>query len=260
MDYIAVALFAILGAVIGSFLNVCIDRLPVGQSLRRPPSHCPACQRRLGFWDLIPVVSYLWLRGRCRYCSAAIPRRILIVEVGTGLLFAFLWWRYGFDLQLLFFIFFGCLFIVLFFIDLEHGLILNKVVYPAAIVTLCIAPFRPDLGTANSLIGIGIIDSLVGGGIAFGLFLLVALVSRGGMGWGDVKMAGLVGLATGFPLVLIALFISVVTGALVSVVLLFSRLKRRKDPIPFGPFLSLGAMATLFWGDAIYAWCRQILL
>ena len=243
-----------LGAVTGSFLNVCIDRLPRGQSLLHPPSHCPQCQQHLRVPDLIPIISYLWLRGRCRICGAGIPLRIVIVETLTAVLFACLWWYYGFHLQLLFFILFSCLFIVLFFIDLEHGLILNKIVYPAIVVVLCIAPFRPDLVIPGSLTGISILNALIGGGVAFGIFLAIVFLSRGGMGWGDVKMALLIGLVTGYPLILVALLISIFSGAVLAILLIVFRLRKRRDPIPFGPFLSVGALSALFWGSLIYNW------
>lgn len=244
-----VIVFALVGTAIGSFLNVCIDRLPERQSLLRPASHCPACKHRLAFRDLIPIFSYLWLRGRCRYCQAPIPQRILWVELGTGLMFAFLWWRYGLTPELGIISFYFCLLTVILVIDLERGVILNKVVYPAAAIALIIAAFMPNPG---------IIKVLIGGGLGLVILLLVALVSKGGIGWGDVKMAGLVGLLTGFPLVLVSLLLAVVSGGLVAAVLLALKIKRRKQAIPFGPFLSLGAMLTLLWGTSILNWYLQL--
>ena len=139
MEVVLIVVFALLGTAIGSFLNVCIDRLPVGKSLLYPPSHCDACQHHLSPRDLVPVFSYLWLRGRCRYCHVAIPRRVLWVEVASGLLFAFLYWRYGLSVEFAVTASYCCLFIVLGVIDLEHKLILNKIVYPAALVALIIS-------------------------------------------------------------------------------------------------------------------------
>lgn len=237
--------FALVGIAIGSFLNVCLDRLPEGQSLLHPPSHCPACQRRLAPKDLIPVFSYLWLRGRCRYCQAPIPQRVLWVELGTGLMFTFLWWRYGLTLELGIMSFYFCLLTVILVTDLERQLILNKVVYPAAAIALIIAVFTPNPG---------IIKVLIGGGLGLIIMFLIALVYRGGIGWGDVKMAGLVGLITGFPLVLVSLLLTVVSGGFVAAVLLLLKIKKRKQTIPFGPFLSLGAMLTLLWGTSILNW------
>jgi len=190
-------------------------------------------------------VSYLRLRGRCRYCSTPIPKRLFLVEMATGLLFALLWWHYGPGMQFGMLTAYGCLFIVIFIIDLEQKLILNKLVYPAILVTLVLVPFRHELT---------IINSLIGGGIGLVFLLLPAVISRGGMGWGDVKLAALIGLVTGFPLVFIALLITVVIGGLSGGTLLLLRVKKRKDAIPFGPFLCIGAMATLLWGNQISDW------
>ncbi|UCH43230.1 MAG: prepilin peptidase [Dehalococcoidales bacterium] len=238
-------LFILLGVVVGSFLNVCIDRLPERQSLFRPRSHCPVCQHRLAISDLIPLFSYLWLRRRCRYCGAPIPQRLFWVELVTALLFAFLWCSYGPGVQLGILLAYGCLFIVIFVIDLERGLILNRLVYPAALLTLALVPLRPELTIVNSLIG---------GGIGLALLLLPVIVFRGGIGWGDVKMAGLIGLATGSPVVFTAIISAIIVGGLIAGILLLLSVKKRGDTIPFGPFLCLGAMAGLLWGSTIYDW------
>lgn len=240
-----VILFGLLGMVIGSFLNVCIDRLPVGESLLHPASRCPACQRRLAVKDLIPVFSYLWLRGRCRYCRAPIPKRALGVELGTGLMFAFLWWQYGLTLELGIMSFYWCLLTIILVIDLERGLILNKVVYPAIAIALIIAAFTPDPG---------IVAGLIGGGFGLVVMLLLALLYRGGIGWGDVKMAGLVGVMLGFPRILVALLLAVVGGGLIAGILLALKVRGRKEAIAFGPFLSLATMFTLLWGHELITW------
>lgn len=238
-------IFGLVGVVIGSFLNVCIDRLPVGKSLLHPASHCPACQRRLAPKDLIPVFSYLWLRGRCRYCRAPIPRRVLWVELGTGLMFAFLWWRYGLTPELGIMSFYFCLLIIIMVIDLEHGLILNKVVYPATATALIIAAFASDPG---------IFKALIGGGLGLVVMLLLALTFRGGIGWGDVKMAGLVGVIVGFPRILVALLLAIVGGGLVAGILLALKVKGRKEAIAFAPFLSVATMVTILWGYDLITW------
>ena len=263
MEAFLIVVFTALGMAVGSFLNVCCDRLPSGGSLVYPPSHCPACQRRLAIKDLIPVFSYLQLRGRCRYCQAPIPRRLLWVEVGTGVLFGFACWHYGLSIELAITLFYCCLFIVILVIDLEHGLILNKVVYPATIAALLISIFVPPSrlahisGEAASLINnlpqSGIAQAAIGGGIGLVLLLLVVVISRGGMGWGDVKMAGLIGLVTGY-LVFMALLMGMFLGGLVAGLLLALKIKKRKEAIPFGPFLSLATIVTLLWGSDILSW------
>ncbi len=233
-----------LGLAVGSFLNVCIDRLPSGMSIISPPSYCPSCQHRLAIKDLIPIFSYLWLKGKCRYCQTPIPQRLLWVELGTGALFVFLYWHYGLSGQLAIATFYFCLLLSLMVIDLEQGIIPNKIVYLGMAASLII----------SAVTGLGVVRALLGGGIGLVLLLIPALVYKGGMGWGDVKMAGLVGLVTGFPLVLVALFLTVVSGGVVAGVLLLFGLKKRKEPIPFAPFLSLATMATLLWGNNILSW------
>jgi len=249
MEGALTAVFALLGMVVASFLNVCSDRLPHNESLLFPASHCASCHHRLAVKDLIPIFSYLWLRGRCRYCRVPIPRRLLWVEIGTGVLFSYLYWHYGLSVGLAVTAFYCCLFIILTIIDLEHGLILNKLVYPIMVVALLISVFL-----SQSEIVPGIKYSAIGGAIGLGIFLLIALISRGGMGWGDVKMAALIGLVTGFPLVFVALFLAVIFGGLLAGILLLLKIKRRKEGIPFAPFLSLATIVTLFWGTNILNW------
>ena len=252
MTALAIVLFALLGLTVGSFLNLCIDRLPLGRSIISPPSHCDACQQRLKTWDLVPLFSYLWLRGRCRYCGAHIPRRLPLVELATALLFALLSWQYGLSLQLAIALIYASLFLVIFVIDLEHGLVLDNVVYPGMALAFVFSFFWPwpELVWPD----IGVLSALLGGAIGFGLILIPYLISRGGMGGGDVKLAGLIGLVTGFPLVFFALFLGILGGGLVAIALLISGVKSRKEPIPFGPFLAAAAMVTLIWGPAMYQW------
>ncbi len=261
MEIALVVIYTLFGMIVASFLNVCIDRLPASESLISPASHCASCQRRLAIKDLIPVFSYLWLRGRCRYCQTPIPKRILWVEIGTGALFAYLcWhmvWQHGSGIALAIAAFYSCLFIVLMVIDLEKGLILNKVVYPAIglalLLSIFFSIFLPDIEIVP-FIG----RAAIGGGIGLVFFFLVVIISRGGMGWGDVKLAALVGLVTGFPLALVALLIGVILGGVVAVLLLSLKIKRRKEAIPFGPFLSLAAIATLLWGNDILSWYQGL--
>jgi leader peptidase (prepilin peptidase)/N-methyltransferase len=262
MEALLIVIFSLLGLVIASFLNVCIDRLPARQSLISPPSHCPACQRRLALKDLIPVFSYLWLRGRCRYCGAPIPRRVLWVELGTALLFGYLYWHYivwqpGSGIELAVALFYSCIFILIMVIDWEKGLILNKIVLPAIAAAIVISAafsiFLPDVEIVP-FIG----WAAAGGGIGLVIFALIVIASRGGMGWGDVKLAALIGLVTGFPLVFIALLMGVILGGVVAVILLALRIKKRKEGIPFGPFLALAAIITLLWGNGILSWYQGL--
>jgi leader peptidase (prepilin peptidase)/N-methyltransferase len=258
VEILLIFLFAILGLAVGSFLNVCIDRLPRNESIVNPPSHCAVCQHKLAVKDLIPLFSYLRLRGRCRYCQATIPQKLFWVELATGLIFAFLYWwcvLFKTELGIVTFgvmAFYACLFILIFVIDLEHGLILNKVVYPGMVVALLLALYPwPWL---NESMVMRVAYAALGGAIGFGIFLLIALISRGGMGWGDVKLAALIGLATGFPLVFVAIIIGAILGGIVAVALVIAKRRKRRETIPFGPFLALATMVTLLWGSNILNW------
>ncbi len=238
-------LFALLGTAIGSFLNVCIDRLPKGESIVSPASQCDACGRRLRAMDLIPVLSYLIRRGRCRYCQAPIPPRCLWVEVGTGVLFVLIWLRFSSSAYAGFVACCSAILIVTLVIDLEQHKIFNRIVYPAigfALIAALIFP-EPPLG-----------ERLLGGLLGFGLLLLLAIIYPAGMGMGDVKLMGFIGLVVGFPNVLLALFLSFVLGGLISGVLLAAGRIGRRDPVAFAPFLTLGAMTTLFYGEQIIRW------
>jgi leader peptidase (prepilin peptidase)/N-methyltransferase len=258
MEIILLVVFAILGLAVGSFLNVCIDRLPQNKSSVFPPSHCEACQHKLAAEDLIPVFSYLRLRGRCRYCQTSIPRRVFLVELATAAIFALLYWDYRLSPELGVMIFYACLFIIVFVIDLEHGLILNKVVYPGMVVALLLSLLPQSWLTREiwltQIVKPGIASAALGGAIGFAIPLVIALAYRGGMGWGDVKLALLIGLATGFPQVILALIMGAILGGIVAVALLVARRKKRREAIPFGPFLAVAAMATLVWGSNILGW------
>jgi leader peptidase (prepilin peptidase)/N-methyltransferase len=262
METVLIIAFALFGTAVGSFLNVCIDRLPAGRSLLLPPSHCDACQHRLAPKDLIPVFSYLWLRRRCRYCQALIPWRPFWVEVGSGCLFALAYWHSGLSTEFALTAFYGSLFLVLGVIDLEHQLILNKIVYPAAAAALIIDVFVPPWGInyfSPPWPWAGIINAAMGGATGFIFLLIPFLISflfypQGGMGEGDIKMGILIGLVTGFPLVLVALVGGAILGGLAGGALLLLKIKGRKEAIPFGPFLALATIATLLWGSGILNW------
>jgi len=253
MEVLYTVLFFVLGSLIGSFLNVCIDRLPQDKSILNPPSHCPTCQQRLAARDLIPVFSYLWLHGRCRYCKAVIPRRVLWVELATGGMFAFLYWHSGLTAELGIMAFYACLFTIIFVVDLEQGLVLNKLLYPGLALALLIALFLPQPWLMQWKAS-GIASAALGGAIGFAMFFLLAVATRGGMGWGDVKLAALIGLATGFPLVFLAVIMGAIMGGIVGIALLITKKRKRKEAIPFGPFLSLATMITMLWGSSILSW------
>ncbi len=258
MEAVYTLVFALLGVAVGSFLNVCIDRLPRGRSILNPPSQCESCHHRLAVADLIPLFSYLSLQGHCRYCQAVIPGRIFWVELATGVIFAFLYQCYGLTSELGLLAFYASLFILIFVVDWEQELILNKVVYPSMVAALLIAAFQPQPWLGSWPFS-GVANAALGGGIGLVLFLLLVVISRGGMGWGDVKLAALIGLAAGYPLVLVALLIGAILGGVVGVILLATKKRRPGEAIPYGPFLSLAAMVTLLWGSDILNWYKGLL-
>ncbi len=251
---IALAILAgLAGLAIGSFLNVCIDRLPAGESVVGGRSHCDSCKRQLRPLDLIPVLSYAVLKGRCRDCGARIPRRVVLVEVITGLTFAGLFVAYGPTLAFGLLAAYAAILVVVFVIDLEHSLILNKVVYPSLVFAFVIAVLAPPawLGDFGPY---PLVSAVAGAATGFAMLFVIALVARGGMGWGDVKFAAFMGAATGLPLIFVALFCGIILGGITGIVLILTRKKTRKQTIPFGPFLALGTMAALLWGTQILNW------
>lgn len=253
-------LFTLAGIAIGSFLNVCIDRLPLRKSLAYPPSHCDACQRRLGAIDLIPVISYILLRGRCRYCKARIPLRVLLVEAITGLLFFLAFWYYGLSIQFAITAFWGCVFLVIIFIDWEHKLILNKITYPAAVIALVLLALDAFVPGVNLFPGRTFIPAnslysgLISGVVMLVFFLLIIIIRPGAMGMGDVKLVALIGFVSGFPLVVFSMLIGIVIGGLVAIYLLAAKKKDRKDVIPYGTFLGIGPIIALIFEHQILSW------
>lgn len=257
--------FTLLGIATGSFLNVCIDRLPQGKSIAYPSSHCDVCEHHLSFRDLIPIFSYFWLRGRCRYCGAKIPVRVPLVEILSGTLVLLSFLRFGLSTEFVITAFYCCLYLVIIFIDWEEKLILNKVTGPAAIVALIILAADSFIPGSALLENIGfwpetsILSGLMAAAIGGAFFLLVIIIYPAGMGMGDVKLAGLIGLTVGFPMVLVALFIGIIIGGLAAIILLSFKLKGRKDIMPYGVFLGIGPIITLLWGNEILLWYRGLL-
>jgi leader peptidase (prepilin peptidase) / N-methyltransferase len=253
----------LLGLIVGSFLNVCILRLPREESVCSPPSHCNSCGTRLKAWDLVPVLSYVLLRGRCRYCGSVVSVRYPAVELLTGLLFVWCFAATGAGPELGKAWLLTSFLVVITFIDLDHQLILDKVLLWFAGTGLLInllfasSPWWPgSLGGADvAAVGwVMWLDMLVAVLVGGGAMLLVAVVSRGGMGGGDIKFVAALGLWFGWKLTLLVLFLAFIAGGLGGILVLALGLKGRKDFIPFGPFIALGAFVSLLYGYQIIAW------
>ena len=237
-----VLLIGLLGLLVGSFLNVVIYRLPRGESLVRPASRCPGCGAPVKPYDNIPVVSWLILRGRCRNCGAGISARYPLVELLTAAAFAGTALTRGVDDDLAVWLPFAAVLIAVAFIDLDHRIIPNKILLPAAIWGLAATiAFRPD----------NIDDSLIAGGIAFAALLLAAVAYPAGMGMGDVKLAGVMGVYLGSG-VAPAMLVAFLAGSIVGLAIIAREGKdARKKGVPFGPFLALGGLVGIFAGPEL---------
>jgi len=235
--------------VIGSFLNVCIDRLPHNQSLVTPSSHCPVCQKRIPAYDMIPVISYLLLGGRCRNCKEQIPLRVFIVEVLTGLAFYLVWKRFGPSWESAVGSLYTSLLITIAFIDLEHHKVLNLLIIPAIVMSLLMIPLI-------HLTELWLF--LAGGLVGFAALFIIAYIAPGSMGMGDVKLVLFLGLISGFPEIILVLFLAFVLGGLTAGVLLLMKKIDRKDSIAFGPFLALAGFIVLLYGSHILDWWRRM--
>lgn len=235
----------VLGITIGSFLNVCILRLPHNQSIFFPRSQCNLCKSILPIYDLVPIFSYLFLKGRCRICGSEISPRYIVVELLTGCLFLYCFYILGISALLLKMLIFTAFLIVITFIDYDHQLILDRV----------LIWFAGAGAVINLLLNfVSVLDMFVAAISGGGLLLLVAILTRGGMGGGDIKFCAAIGLWLGIKLTLLTIFLSFIIGGVVSFLLLILRIKKRKEFIPFGPFIAIGAFTAFLYGTKIIAW------
>jgi len=239
----------VLGLLIGSFLNVCIHRLPINESLIAPPSRCPACLPPVRWRDNVPVISFLLLRGRCRDCGRPISRRYPLVELTNGIGYVLLAWRFGIGPETAVYALLYSSLLVVTFIDLDHQIIPDRITLPGMVVGLAVSSVILPLGFLNALIGL-----LLGGGLFYG----VAVASRGGMGGGDIKLIAMIGAFLGWKQALLTIFIGALAGSVIGLFLMAFKGKSRKHPVPFGPFLSLGAVVSLFAGPAIWKWYQHL--
>lgn len=237
----------ILGLVIGSFLNVCIYRIPKGESVSYPPSHCTACGTRIKWYDLIPVISYILLKGKCRSCNERISVRYPFIELVTGIIFVLLYMKHGLSLFLLKYIILSSILIVVGVIDLD-----TQDIYFKTTLTGIIS------GVIFMLVLKNPVDSLIGAALGGGVISAIILLTHG-MGWGDAEVCMMCGLFIGSKLTVLMLFISFLTGGIIGILLILMKKKGRKDMIPFGPFISIAAIATMIFGNGIISWYLSLL-
>lgn len=247
----------VLGLMVGSFLNVCIYRLPRDESLVRPRSHCPHCNHQIKAWENIPIVSFLILRGKCSVCKAPISFRYPLVEALTGLLFFLTFWRFGPNLDFIIYSFFLCLLLVITFVDIDYQIIPNEFLL-AGLIPGVYSLLKNGMGGMNlylyGFVGLG------------GLFLLIRgmgkfLFRKESLGMGDVKYAAVIGLVIGWKLGLLATALAFFSASIILLILMVvNRGVAFGQRIPFGPFLSLGAVLALFWGVEIIHWYLKLVL
>ncbi len=247
LDHIMSLFVLLAGTCIGSFLNVCIYRLPAGLSIAYPPSTCPQCQQPIRFYDNIPVVSYILLRGRCRFCAATIALRYPLVEMLTGLAAWTVFLKFGMTAATPVYFTFIAVLIVITFIDIDHQIIPDILSLPGIPLFFIAGLWATPTTWSNALIGI------VSGA---GSLLLVALAyqritGKDGMGMGDVKLLAMIGALIGWRGVVFTIFFSSVIGSLVGILLMLRGGGSLKTRLPFGPFLALGAVAYVFFGPKL---------
>ncbi len=252
-------LLVLLGLSLGSFFNVCIHRIPRGESIATPPSHCPHCGKRIRACDNIPVLSYILLRGRCRSCRRPISPRYMAVEVATALLFVVVFAQFGFTWSSLNALVFVCMLVVMALIDLEHRIIPFRLSVPGLV-----------LGLAGSLLPPGrLTDALIGAAVGaaficlawllwryvlFSVFRRFGIDQREGMGGGDLPFAAMIGAFLGWRSLVVALFAGVIAGVIVGLILRWAGRTKGGQQIPFGPFLAIGALVGLFFGSVVFGW------
>lgn len=248
--YVVLAVVFIFGSIIGSFLNVCIYRIPAGVSIVSPPSRCGSCGATLRWYHNIPIVSFLFLRGSCAFCRVKISWRYPLIEALNGGLFVVVFCFFGFSFPSLVFFLFVSALVVITFIDLDHQIIPDVISLPGIVVGFSCSFLLPWLSWQNSLYGI-----LLGGGSLFAVAASYELITKKqGMGGGDIKLLAMLGAFLGWQAVLPIIFLSSLAGTLIGVPLMLLKGENGRLAIPFGPFLALAGVVYLFWGPALIRW------
>ena len=249
MTIVYAVLFLLYGLVFGSFFNVVGLRVPKGESIVKPPSHCTVCDRNLTIKDLVPVFSFVFLKGKCRGCGTKIHWVYPVMELATGLLFAFAYLQLGFSLELIVAILFISMLVIITVSDLAYMLIPDKILLFFLIPIIASRFFSPLTPWW---------DSLVGAVVGFGLLFFIALVSKGGMGGGDIKLFFVIGLVLGTVNTLLTLFLASIIGTVFGIISLRIAKKGRKTPIPFGPSIAIAAVIAYFYGDVFVDWYMNL--
>ena len=243
-------LIFILGLIVGSFSNVCIYRIPRNESIIYPASHCPKCRSKIKPVDNIPLLSFILLKGRCRNCKSKISIQYPVVELITGLIYLIIYLTYALSVQTLIYIILSSALIIIAFIDLNEQIVPDVISLPGIVIGFIISFFVPYISFINSALGVA-----VGGGIILIIGLGGSVIfKKEAMGGGDVKLAAMIGAFLGWRYIIISLFLGFFLGALAGIFLIISKIKSREDVVPFGPFIVLGSLITLLWGEKIINW------
>lgn len=238
---------AIFGLILGSFYNVVGIRVVKKQSIAHPPSHCVHCNHELKALDLIPVLSYVWLRGACRYCRSRISPIYPIGELSTALVFALLTWQVGPSPELIIGLFFGSILMICSISDIRYMIIPDKIVLVGLVGGFLLRLWVHPLPLWNYVLAF-----LIGGGLLYGIALAsVLILKKEGMGGGDIKLFAVIGIVLGMKLTLFTLFMASLLGVLYGLIQMLTRSYRRDQPMPFGPFIAGGALIAYLWGDIL---------
>jgi len=247
---IEIVLIFILGLIVGSFSNVCIYRIPRNESIVYPASHCTKCNTTIKPIDNIPLLSYILLKGRCRNCKSKISIQYPVVEFLNGLIYLIIYLIYGLSVQTLIYIILSSALIIIAFIDLNEQIVPDVISLPGIVLGLILSFFVSYISFVDSALGV-----FVGGGIILVIGMGGSVIfKKEAMGGGDVKLAAMIGAFLGWRYIIISLFLGFFLGALAGIILILSKIKSREDVIPFGPFIVLGSLITLLWGEKIISW------
>lgn len=250
MDIFWISMFFLFGIIFGSFFNVVGLRVPKKLPFHNDRSFCPSCKQQLSWYELIPIISYLLQQGKCRNCDTHISLIYPIVEAFTGFLFAFSFMKIGFEVELVTALFFVSMLMIIFVSDITYMLIPNKILLfflPFFILMRFLSPLTPWY------------DAIIGAIVGFGLIALIIIVSQGGMGAGDMKLFGVIGIVLGWKNVLLAFFIAAFLGAFIGGILMLVNKVKKKQPIPFGPYIVIGALISYFYGEQILTFYLSLL-
>jgi len=235
------------GISIGSFLNVCIYRMPLEQSVVFGSSYCPKCKQNIKFYDLIPLFSFIFLKGKCRFCDEKISIRYPIIELINGVLYILAFLKFGPSIEAIYYSLLSSILLAIAVIDFEHKIIPNELVIAAFV-----------FGIIFNILNGGFLNSVIGFFAASTFLYIIALISKGGMGGGDIKMMAAFGFCIGWQNILLSLFIGAIIGSFVAIYLLVSKKGNKKTQIPFGPFLASGIYISVYCGAELINWYLRL--